>query len=111
MNKEETLRASLHKSMERNAAADQKKRLNFDPTINAGHILTFIAMVIGLMTSYSLLDKRIGVLEEKAANALVSAADRQIEQKDTLKEIKTDIKDLQRSVNDMVRVVSGGKKP
>lgn len=109
MNKEEILRDSLHKSMEWNAAAD-KKRLHFDPTINAGHILTFIAMVVGLMTSYSLLDKRIGVLEEKASSALVTAAERQVEQKDTLKEIKTDIKDLQRSVNDIGRVVTG-KKP
>lgn len=90
--------------------AEERKRLNFDPTVNAGHILTFIAMVVGVMTSYSLLDKRIGVLEERSARAISQATDRQAEQKESLKEIKADIKDLQRSVNDISRAVAG-KRP
>lgn len=89
-------------------AAD-RKRLNFDPTINAGHILTFIAMVVGVMTSYSLLDKRIGVLEEKASASLLQNTERQQEQKESLREIKSDIKDLQRSINEISRAVSQGK--
>ncbi len=82
---------------------EDKGRIRFDPTINAGHILTFIAMVIGIMTSYSLLDKRIGVLEERSATATVQAADKQNEQKESLKEIKSDVKDLQRSMNEISR--------
>jgi hypothetical protein len=88
--------------------SDEAKRLRFDPTINAGHILTFIAMVVGVMTSYSLLDKRIGVLEERSATSTSQTAERQAEQKESLKEIKADIKDLQRSVNDISRAIGKG---
>lgn len=88
-----------------------QKRVTFDPTINLGHILTFAAMVVGVMSSYSLLDKRIGVLEERSNSAITQAADRQTEQKESLREIKSDIKDLQRSVNDISRAVAGKGKP
>jgi hypothetical protein len=81
------------------------KKLTFDPTINAGHILTFIAMVVGLMTSYSLLDKRIGVLEERSNTAIQQATERTTEQKDAIREIKSDIKDVQRSLNEISRAV------
>lgn len=87
-----------------------RKRLNFDPTINAGHILTFISMVVSVMVSYSLLDKRVGVLEERSNTAIIQAADKQAEQKESLREIKSDIKDLQRSVNEISRAVAG-KRP
>ena len=88
----------------------EKKRLNFDPTINAGHILTFISMVVAVMVSYSLLDKRVGVLEERSRDAIIQAADKQAEQKESLREIKSDIKDLQRSVNEISQAVAG-KRP
>ena len=87
-----------------------RKRLNFDPTINAGHILTFISMVVAVGVSYSLLDKRVGVLEERSNTAIIQAADKQAEQKESLREIKSDIKDLQRSVNEISRAVAG-KRP
>jgi methyl-accepting chemotaxis protein len=90
-------------------ATTEEKRLRFDPTINAGHILTFVAMVVGLMTSYSLLDKRLGVLEERSATTTAQTSERVNEQKESLKEIKADIKDLQRSVNDISRAVAGRK--
>ena len=91
-------------------AETERKRLTFDPTINAGHILTFVAMAIGVMTSYSMLDKRIGVLEERSTTVISQAADRQAEQKESLKEIKSDVKDLQRSVNEIGRALAG-KRP
>jgi len=81
------------------------KKLTFDPTINAGHILTFLAMVVGLMTSYSLLDKRIGVLEERSNTAIQQATERTTEQKDAIREIKSDIKDVQRLLNEISRAV------
>jgi len=86
------------------------KKINFDPTINLGHVLTFIAMVVSVITAYGLLDKRISVLEEKANTARMQVIERQAEQKDTLREIKDDIKDLQRSINDISRAVAGKNK-
>lgn len=85
-------------------------KIKFDPTVNLGHILTFASMVAAVMASYSLLDKRIGVLEERSNTAIVQAADRQGEQKESLKEIKGDIKELQRSVNDISRAMAA-KRP
>jgi hypothetical protein len=41
-----------------------KKHITFDPTINAGHVLTFIAMALAVLTSWNLLDKRITVVEQ-----------------------------------------------
>lgn len=95
------------------ASVDAEKlrmTIKYDPTINLGHVLTFASMVAAVMASYSLLDKRVGVLEERSAQAMSQAADRQAEQKDALREIKADIKDLQRSVNEISRAVAGGKK-
>jgi hypothetical protein len=91
-------------------AEPDKKKLTFDPTINAGHILTFISMAVAVMVSYSLLDKRVGVLEERSNAAIIQASDKAIEQKESLREIKADIKDLQRSVNEISRAVAG-KRP
>lgn len=90
--------------------SEPTNKVKFDPTINLGHLLTFIAMVIGVMSSYSLLDKRIGVLEERSNTAIAQAVDKQAEQKESLREIKSDIKDLQRSVNEISRAVAG-KRP
>lgn len=95
------------------ASVDAEKlrmTIKYDPTINLGHVLTFASMVAAVMASYSLLDKRVGVLEDRSAQAMSQAADRQAEQKDALREIKADIKDLQRSVNEISRAVAGGKK-
>lgn len=83
--------------------------VKFDPTINLGHVLTFVSMVAAVMASYAILDKRVGVLEERSNAAIAQASDRQIEQKESLREIKSDIKDLQRSVNEISRAVAGKK--
>jgi hypothetical protein len=46
--------------------ADQtdRKRLTFDPTINAGHIISQLAFLVTLVIGWSTLDKRVVVLEE-----------------------------------------------
>jgi predicted nucleic acid-binding Zn-ribbon protein len=91
--------------------ADQiPKRITFDPTINLGHVLTFAAMAVSVMSAYSLLDKRIGVLEERSNQAVLQATDRQQEQKESLKEIKENVKDLQRSVNEISRAIAGKRQ-
>jgi hypothetical protein len=113
----EALRASMALNGDPVAATrDGRKRsmsdgkVKFDPTINLGHILTFLAMVVGVMSSYAILDKRVGVLEERSNSAISQAADKVAEQKDALKEIKSDVKDLQRSVNEISRVLAAKSK-
>lgn len=90
--------------------SDERKRLSFDPTINAGHVLTVVAMLVTVAASYSLLDKRVGVLEEKAVTDRNISAETKSEQREALKELRSDVKDLQRSVNDIGRAVAAGAK-
>ena len=38
--------------------------VKFDPTINLGHILTFVALLIAGFGAWSALDKRVTIIEE-----------------------------------------------
>ena len=67
-------------------------------------------MVIGVMSSYLLLDKRVGVLEERNNTAIAQAADKQAEQKSPCWRSSPTSRDLQRSVNEISRAVAG-KRP
>lgn len=45
--------------------ADEKpKKPWFDPTINLGHVLTFIGFIGTGMVAYATMDKRLAILEE-----------------------------------------------
>lgn len=44
--------------------AEPHKKVTFDPTINLGHILTFLGFVVGIGVSWSTLDKRLTIMEE-----------------------------------------------
>ena len=46
------------------AEPTERRRLTFDPTINAGHIISLLAFLITLVVGWSTLDKRVVVLEE-----------------------------------------------
>jgi hypothetical protein len=39
------------------------KKLTFDPTVNLGHMLTFIGFIIAGFAAWNTLDKRITVVE------------------------------------------------
>jgi uncharacterized protein YlxW (UPF0749 family) len=110
----ESLRASMALNGDRQRREEGRRampdtKFKFDPTVNLGHILTFVAMMVGVMSSYSILDKRLTVVEERSATALSQAAEKVSEQKEALKEIKSDVKDLQRSVNEISRVLASGR--
>lgn len=84
-----------------------RRRLAFDPTINLGHVLTFVGFLVTGFSAYSALDKRVTVVESHAAVVAERAREQDTRFKDTLAEIKGDVKDLQRSVNDVNRNLSG----
>lgn len=44
--------------------AEERKKLTFDPTINAGHLITFAGFLLTMALGWSALDKRVVVLEE-----------------------------------------------
>lgn len=78
-----------------------RRRLTFDPTINAGHILTFVSLLAALIVGWNTLDKRVVVLEEaknyqrERDQAQDSAiAEKLVDIKDTLREVKRGVEDL-----------------
>mgnify|MGYP001170100149 CR=1 FL=1 len=73
----------------------KSRRPVFDPTINLGHILTFIGFMVMIFTTWTTLDKRVVILEEarKSQEAMDKIQDQRADQsraeiKDTLNEIK-----------------------
>ena len=46
------------------SAAPGQGGIRFDPTINLGHLLTFVGFVISISVAWTALDKRIMILEE-----------------------------------------------
>ncbi len=92
---------------------NSRKRFNFDPTINLGHVLTFIGFMLAGFAAYGNLDKRQTVVEVQNTAAIERSADQDKRIKESLQELKTDIKDVQRAVNDINRTLAltgNGKK-
>ena len=82
--------------------ADDRKRLTFDPTINAGHLLTFAGFILSMMVGWSVLDKRVVVLEEarKTQAQLDSHQDAiQRASNDSMRETLLEIKQGIREIN------------
>ena len=84
-------------------------RITFDPTINAGHILTFITLLCALAAGWTTLDKRVVVLEEARGYQVRrdDAQDEQIGEKFT--EIREAVKDIRHGIDELRR--DGAKKP
>jgi hypothetical protein len=85
---------------------DARKKPVFDPTINLGHVLTALAMLATGFATYSSLDKRVVVLEERAAASVLQSQEQRVEQRDAAREMKADIKEVQRSLNDINRALN-----
>lgn len=69
-----------------------------DKTLNAGHLLTTIALAMGLLAYANGMDKRVAVLEEKSAtqartNEQTSA---------TVRDLAQDMKQELRSIRDLL---------
>lgn len=86
-----------------------RKKPVFDPTINLGHVLTATCMLAAGFASYSALDRRVVVVEEKVANAVQQSTEQRAEQRDAAREIKSDIKDMQHTLNEITRTLTQRK--
>lgn len=93
-------------------SSEQRPRggLTFDPTINAGHILTFVGLLVAGFAGWATLDKRVVVLEETK---------RYQEQRDTaqdavlnsqLADIKDAVREVRRGVDELRRDSTGTQK-
>lgn len=80
----------------------ERRRLTFDPTINAGHIISLLAFLVTLVIGWSTLDKRVVVLEEarKTQAQLDSHQDAiQRASNDSMRETLLEIKQGIREIN------------
>lgn len=84
-------------------------RLTFDPTINAGHLLTFAGFLVTGFAAYATLDKRVTVLEQRTVAAEVRITEQDSRTSSTLAEIKRDVRDTSIAVNQLARELSKGK--
>lgn len=82
---------------------DHRKKLSFDPTINLGHILTFIGFLATGFGAYSTLDKRLAVQEIRSVEMETRQREQELRIKDSLQEIKSDIKDVRRSTDEIIQ--------
>lgn len=85
-----------------------RRRMVFDPTINLGHMLTFVGFLVAGFSTYSTLDKRVSVTEIQATVAIERMREQDSRMKETLTDIRRDVKDLQKSMNDVNRYLSSG---
>ena len=81
----------------------QHKKLTFDPTINAGHVLTFVTLVVAGFASWSLLDKRLTVVEQ----AQIFQRERDMKQDEVMAgkfvDISSKLDKIDRNVDEMRR--------
>lgn len=74
------------------------KRITFDPTINAGHILTSVIFVCGLFIGWTALDKRVVALEEgRKAQEQVDRHQDQMQSQNMI-QIRESLVEIKRSV-------------
>lgn len=85
--------------------AAPEPKWKFDPTINLGHVLTFIGFLLTMMVGWNTLDKRVVVLEEhRAAQAQVDRHQDQLANqqmgfiRESLHEIKQSVERLSAKV-------------
>ena len=77
-------------------------KLKFDPTINAGHLLTFAGFIIAGFAGWTTLDKRVVVLEEQRKSQEVRDQSQDSRSSEKFGEIRETMRDIKQTL-DVVR--------
>jgi len=91
-------------------SSGSRKRVQFDPTINLGHILTFVGFMLAGFGAWGNIDKRLTLTEVQSVAVVERTADQDKRMNEALRELKADVKDVQRAVNDINRTLASEKK-
>jgi len=74
------------------------KKIWFDPTVNLGHILTFLGFIFSIFVGWTILDKRVTVLEEqRRLQAQIDQAQDSMSSQN-LRQIYESLSDIKKSV-------------
>lgn len=76
----------------------QGGRLKFDPTINAGHLLTFAGFIIAGFAGWTTLDKRVVVLEEQRKSQEMRDSSQDSRSSEKFGEIRETMGDIKRTL-------------
>lgn len=76
--------------------SDERKRV-FDPTINLGHVLTFIGFIVSGFMAYGTIDKRLSLLEQAQLSIERRDAEQDQRLKEALLEIKQDLREIKQA--------------
>ena len=87
-----------------------EKGIKFDPTINAGHLLTFAGFLVSGFIAYSTLDKRVAVVETRTIMTDQRAQEQEARTNSALQEIKRDVQETNRTLNQIARDIAHGQK-
>lgn len=72
--------------------------LRFEPTINAGHLLTFAGFLVTISVGWATLDKRVVVLEEQRRSQEVRDKSQDLRSSEKFGEIRDALTDIKRAV-------------
>ena len=89
-------------STNNNQQQHQGGRLKFDPTINAGHLLTFAGFIIAGFVGWTTLDKRVVVLEEQRKSQETRDSGQDSRSSEKFGEIRETMRDIKQTL-DVVR--------
>lgn len=87
------------------SSSSHRRKVFFDPTINLGHVLTFLGFMVAGFSAYSSIDKRVTLIEQTAVITQERTRERDGQVKETLAEVKGDVKDVSRTLSDVQRTV------
>jgi hypothetical protein len=83
--------------------AQDVRRIRFDPTVNLGHLLTFVGFLITIFTAWSNLDRRVTVNETWRVNKEVMDAQLDARDRETMQAMRADVIETRRAVEQLAR--------
>ena len=84
-------------------ARSTRRRVSFDPTINLGHVLTFVGFVATGSVAYFDLRERIAINEQRVVGMGHEMKDERARTSEQLKELKSDMREIRQGINDLLR--------
>lgn len=84
-------------------SAKPRHRVSFDPTINLGHLLTFVGFIVTGAVAYFDLRERITLNEQRVVGITAEIKDERARTSEQLKELKADMREIRQGIGDLLR--------
>lgn len=90
-----------------------QSRIRFDPTVNLGHVLTFIGFILTGFMAFQHLDKRVSILEENRKTQAMTDTfqdQKSIDQAQAIHQSLVDIKKSIEKLDNKIENIRGNGK-